>query len=47
MVGQPTLYSFETTDNLSSALAGYVVKAQAEAFARHGKFKVAVSGVSV
>lgn len=46
-VGIPKLYAFPSKEALQSGLYSYIVQAQACAFARHGKFKVGVSGGSL
>lgn len=43
----PTLYSFQTSDELSEALADYVIKVQNEAIERRNVFTVATSGGSL
>ncbi|PWN22466.1 6-phosphogluconolactonase [Microstroma glucosiphilum] len=43
----PTLYSFKDSDELSSSLAAFVIKAQNEAIERRNKFTVATSGGSL
>ncbi|KAL0638651.1 suppressor of los1-1 [Maublancomyces gigas] len=45
--GHPKLYVFPTAAALQSDLYTYVLQAQADAFARHNIFKVAVSGGSL
>lgn len=45
--GHPKLYAFPSTEALQSDLYTYIVHAQTDAFARHSKFKVAVSGGSL
>lgn len=47
MSRQPTLYAFPGKAELQSALTTYMLAAQAAAFTRHGKFKIAVSGGSL
>jgi 6-phosphogluconolactonase len=47
MSKQATLYSFPSKEALQSDLTQYILQAQADAFARHQKFKVAVSGGSL
>ncbi|KAL7268014.1 suppressor of los1-1 [Rhizina undulata] len=47
MTKLPTLYSFPDQGKLQSALYAYVLRAQADAFHRHDKFKLAVSGGSL
>lgn len=47
MGGQPNLYSFPTVDALAPALRAYVIHCQEAGLARHGVFKVAVSGGSL
>ena len=44
---QPSLYAFPGVDALASALRTYILQSQAAGFARHGTFKVAVSGGSL
>ncbi|KAJ3521529.1 hypothetical protein NM208_g13251 [Fusarium decemcellulare] len=44
---QPNLFAFPSVDALSSALRSYVIQSQAAGIARHGTFKVAVSGGSL
>lgn len=45
--GHPKLYAFPSAAALQSDLYIYVLQAQTDALARHGKFKVAVSGGSL
>ncbi|AEO57623.1 hypothetical protein MYCTH_2315114 [Thermothelomyces thermophilus ATCC 42464] len=47
MGGQANLYSFPTVDALAPALRAYVIHCQDAGIARHGVFKVAVSGGSL
>jgi len=47
MSKQPNLYSDPTTDEVAARLRKYVLQCQKHAFARHGVFKVAVSGGSL
>jgi 6-phosphogluconolactonase len=44
---QPNLYAFPGADALAPALRSYVIQSQAAGLARHGSFKVAVSGGSL
>ncbi|CAH0026847.1 unnamed protein product [Clonostachys rhizophaga] len=44
---QPNLYAFSGVDTLAPALRKYIVQSQALGLARHGIFKVAVSGGSL
>ncbi|KAI5465754.1 glucosamine-6-phosphate isomerases/6-phosphogluconolactonase-domain-containing protein [Mariannaea sp. PMI_226] len=44
---QPNLFAFPTTDTLAPALRSYVIQSQNAGIARHGAFKVAVSGGSL
>ncbi|KAI9166829.1 putative 6-phosphogluconolactonase [Paramyrothecium foliicola] len=44
---QPNLYAFPGVDALAPALRSYVIQSQASGIARHGTFKVAVSGGSL
>jgi 6-phosphogluconolactonase len=43
----PVLYSFSTADDVSRALADFVVKAQNEGITKRDKFTLAVSGGSL
>jgi 6-phosphogluconolactonase len=43
----PVLYSFGSNDDLISALAGFIVKAQREAIDKKGRFTIALSGGSL
>ncbi|KAJ5937307.1 6-phosphogluconolactonase [Penicillium verhagenii] len=45
--GQPNLYSFPSTSTLAEQLRPYVLSSQNAALARHGSFRVAVSGGSL
>lgn len=45
--GHPRLYAFPSEEALQSDLYAYILQAQTDAFARHSKFKVAVSGGSL
>lgn len=47
MAKQANLYSFPETASLASALRAYVISCQEAGIARHGVFKVAVSGGSL
>jgi 6-phosphogluconolactonase len=47
MANQANLYSFPTVDALAPALRAYVIACQDAGLARHGVFKVAVSGGSL
>jgi len=47
MGGQANLYSFPAVDTLAPALRAYVIHCQESGIARHGVFKVAVSGGSL
>jgi 6-phosphogluconolactonase len=47
MGGQANLYSFSAVDALAPALRDYIIQSQALGLARHGTFKVAVSGGSL
>ncbi|KAL2271747.1 hypothetical protein VTJ83DRAFT_1118 [Remersonia thermophila] len=47
MTKQPSLYAFPTVNDLASALRAYVIHCQEAGLARHGVFKVAVSGGSL
>ncbi|KAK4245386.1 hypothetical protein C7999DRAFT_16398 [Corynascus novoguineensis] len=47
MGGQANLYSFPAVDALAPALRAYVIHCQEAGIARHGVFKVAVSGGSL
>ncbi len=47
MAKQANLYSFPTVDALAPALRAYVIACQEAGLARHGVFKVAVSGGSL
>jgi 6-phosphogluconolactonase len=44
---QPNLYSFATVDLLAPGLRQYIIQVQNAGIARHGTFKVAVSGGSL
>ncbi|KAM6508107.1 suppressor of los1-1 [Fusarium falciforme] len=44
---QPNLFAFPSVDILAQALRSYVIQSQAVGIARHGAFKVAVSGGSL
>ncbi|RMJ12049.1 hypothetical protein BHE90_013240 [Fusarium euwallaceae] len=44
---QPNLFAFPSVDVLAQALRSYVIQSQAAGIARHGAFKVAVSGGSL
>ncbi|KAH6624986.1 glucosamine-6-phosphate isomerases/6-phosphogluconolactonase-domain-containing protein [Chaetomium sp. MPI-SDFR-AT-0129] len=46
-MSQANLYSFPAVDSLAPALRAYVIQAQNAGIARHGVFKVAVSGGSL
>lgn len=46
-IPDPILYSLDTSDALSEALAQFVVKAQDEVLEKRDSFKVAVSGGSL
>jgi len=41
------LYKFKTSDEVSVALADFVISAQNEAVAKRGSFKLAISGGSL
>lgn len=45
--GHPKLYAFPSKEALQSDFYTYILQAQTDAFARHHKFKVAVSGGSL
>lgn len=47
MSGKHTLYSFDNTDILAQQLRTYLVRRQNDSLARHGSFRVAVSGGSL
>jgi 6-phosphogluconolactonase len=47
MGGQANLYSFPAVDALAPVLRAYIIQSQASGLARHGTFKVAVSGGSL
>ena len=47
MGGQANLYSFPAVDALAPVLRAYIIQSQASGIARHGTFKVAVSGGSL
>lgn len=47
MSNQPSLYSDPSTDEVAARLRKYVLNAQNNAFSRHEKFQVAVSGGSL
>ncbi|RPB04922.1 nagb/rpia/CoA transferase-like protein [Choiromyces venosus 120613-1] len=47
MTKQPSLYAFPDNPTLQQNLYRYILHAQSDAFARHHKFKVAISGGSV
>ncbi|RPB25817.1 6-phosphogluconolactonase [Terfezia boudieri ATCC MYA-4762] len=47
MTNLPQVRSYPTNDKLSLGLAEYVLNAQAAAFSRHPKFRIAVSGGSL
>jgi 6-phosphogluconolactonase len=47
MTKQPSLYAFSDSPTLQQKLYQYVLQAQKAAFARHEKFKLAVSGGSL
>ena len=44
---QPVLHSFETTQELTKALAHFIIIAQHEAIEKRDKFTVAISGGSL
>jgi hypothetical protein len=44
---QPNLFAFRDVNALAPALRSYVIQSQAAGIARHGAFKVAVSGGSL
>ncbi|RYP57819.1 hypothetical protein DL769_009250 [Monosporascus sp. CRB-8-3] len=44
---QPNLFAFESADALAQALRSYVIECQAAGLARHGVFKLGVSGGSL
>ncbi|KAK7432791.1 suppressor of los1-1 [Neonectria magnoliae] len=44
---QPNLYAFPGVDALAPALRSYIIQSQAAGIARHGAFKIAVSGGSL
>lgn len=46
-LGYPKLYVYPSKESLQADLYTYVLQAQTDAFARHSKFKVAVSGGSL
>jgi 6-phosphogluconolactonase len=43
----PVVYSMETVDDVVSALASFVTKAQKEAIEKKGRFTIALSGGSL
>lgn len=43
----PVLYRFKTADEVSVALADFVISAQNDAVAKRGAFKLAISGGSL
>lgn len=45
--GHPNLHSFASADELAAQLRGYVLRSQTSALARHGTFRLAVSGGSL
>ena len=47
MANQPNLYSYSDVDALAAGLRSYMLQCQKAAFARHDKFKIAVSGGSL
>ncbi|RMZ89620.1 hypothetical protein DV736_g3145, partial [Chaetothyriales sp. CBS 134916] len=47
MPTQPNLYSYPDVDTVAASLRKYVLSSQEAALARHGKFKIAVSGGSL
>ncbi|KAH6627848.1 glucosamine-6-phosphate isomerases/6-phosphogluconolactonase-domain-containing protein [Chaetomium tenue] len=47
MGGQANLYSFPAVGDLAPVLRAYIIQSQANGIARHGTFKVAVSGGSL
>ncbi|RMZ84602.1 hypothetical protein DV737_g1090, partial [Chaetothyriales sp. CBS 132003] len=47
MPTQPNLYSYPDVDTVAAGLRKYILNSQAAALARHGKFKIAVSGGSL
>ncbi|PGG95929.1 6-phosphogluconolactonase [Blastomyces parvus] len=47
MAGSPNLYAFPDTDTLAKHLRKYILQSQNTAIARHGVFRVAVSGGSL
>lgn len=47
MAKQPNLYAFDSVDALAAALRAYIISCQEAGLARHGVFKVAVSGGSL
>lgn len=44
---KPVLFGFPSTDNLSQALATFVLKAQDEALKKQATFRIAISGGSL
>lgn len=44
---EPILYGFPSTDDLSQALANFVLAAQDEALKKQATFKIAISGGSL
>jgi 6-phosphogluconolactonase len=47
MAKQPNLYSYPDVDSVAVGLRAYMVQCQKAAFARHHRFKIAVSGGSL
>ncbi|RMZ85081.1 hypothetical protein DV738_g59, partial [Chaetothyriales sp. CBS 135597] len=47
MPAHPNLYSFSDVDRVAAGLRKYILRVQEGALARHGKFKIAVSGGSL
>lgn len=47
MAKQPNLYSYPDSDAVASGLRTYMLQCQKAAFARHDRFKIAVSGGSL
>lgn len=43
----PVLYAFPTSDEVSKALANFVIQAQNDAISKRGGFKLAISGGSL
>jgi 6-phosphogluconolactonase len=47
MAKQPNLYSYPDVDAVAAGLRTYIFRCQKDAFARHDRFKIAVSGGSL